>query len=311
MNVKELKTRIFRSYIDKSLFKLPYRKKKENFILPNSLKIHYRYIDVYNQQMNTQGQFILELPQKRWQEFWPNSFNGQDNGYSEKAYYPSSSKSLNIQDLPLDDYMIIFQNIQDQGAIPSMGYEVYHGKLSKSGYFTNYSPLRENSFNDSYPRIYLYKNDIFIGLINAESSRWISNMTCDNVTVWFGNESDTYNTPYSHNVFVSRHQDYFGYTNHARLNDYGNLEYLYNWYERIINDWRNYGNNKIPIWTPQPIERDPPSRREIYLRPVSTTYLPYDNFLKLLILYDINNSNITFRNIKCNDIGGINLNDIE
>ena len=78
-----------------------------------------------------------------------------------------------------------------------MSYEVYHGKLSKSGYFTNYSPLRENSFNDSYPRIYLYKNDIFIGLINAESYRYLSNMTCDNVTVWFGNESDTYNTPYS------------------------------------------------------------------------------------------------------------------
>lgn len=204
MTIQEFMRRWLLRYVREDYFKIPMRKKKEEFELPDALKVHYRYTDIYN---------MIEEDVSRSKKFG----EVKKNNFIIKIYSSPNSSSeyttvkqvlscftLNQLSFPMshtDTLRYCASDHYGQG-----------GKKILSSIFGNYSFIENCGGDCGTVKSYLTYNDTLWGVSDRSISNTYTHLdfSFDFKSAWWDRWSnEDQSGDYGNTFYGFRHQDQF------------------------------------------------------------------------------------------------------
>lgn len=222
MTIQEFMRRWLLRYVKEDYFKIP-MKKKEEFELPDALKIHYRYIDQCTNlnEISTLGKLIGEISSGSLDTIFP-QFEKEDyfqkNNLSIKFFFYGNHYSY--RDISLRHLGYIYYNVRQNPGVKiqyneNSNYEYYY--LPKYTLFS-----LAGTFSENILIAYFYFNDQIIGSYEMVM-RGIPNSPSNNIVVYMGPDAPVYGDTYYNYSYMYRNQDQGDYVKSLSLETKTNM----------------------------------------------------------------------------------------
>lgn len=248
MTIQEFMRRWLLRYVREDYFKIPMRKKKEEFELPDALKVHYRYIDQCTNldEISTLGELIGEVSSGSLDTIFPQPEREDyfsKNNLSIKFFFYGNHYSY--RDISLRNLGYLYYKVSQ---IP--GIKIQYNEISNYEYY--YLPKYTlfslaGTFSESALIAYFCFNDQIIGSYEM-IMRDTPNAPSDNQTVYMGPDAPVYGDTYYNYSYMYRNNDQGDYVKNLSLETKTNMIKVaisgLIFKRSYTAHWK--GNNKVP-----------------------------------------------------------------